>query len=145
MADTANLVIPTVRRISGDKIVYTWANMSGNSTGAMVDLSKYVSRSIQVFTGPTVGGVVGAYGSATMTLYGCHDERARVDLAAGTLFGAATAQWGVETDPLGNNIAITSGSLIKEILAFAEYMTPVMSGGTSTNLNVVIVGSRNKI
>lgn len=140
MADTANLITPTVRRISGDKIEYTWAGMSGNSTGAMVDLSKYLSRSIQVFV-PTGGG----YGGATMTLYGSHDPRARVDLAAATLFGSATAAWGEETDPLGNNIAISSGSLVKEILAFAEFMIPVMSGGTSTNINVIIVGSRNKI
>lgn len=136
MADVANLITPTVRRISGDKIAYTWAGMSGNSTGAMVDLSKYLSRSIQVF---------GTYGGATISLYGCHDERARVDLAAGTLYGSATAAWGIETDPLGNNIAIASGSLVKEILAFAEYMEPVANGGTGTNLTVVIVGSRNKI
>lgn len=141
MADAANLITPTVRRISGDKIVYTWSKMGGNSTGAMVDLSKYLSRSIQVFAPNSVG----AYGGATLTLYGSHDENARVDLAAGTLFGAATAQWGEETDPLGNNIAISSGSLIKEILAFSEYITPVCSGGTGTNLTVVIVGSRNKI
>ncbi len=136
MADAANLITPKVRRISGDKIEYTWTGMGGASTGAAVDLSRYISRSIQVF---------GTYGSATITLYGSHDPLVRVDLAAGTLYGSATAAWGEETDPLGNNIAISSGTLIKEILAFSEFVTPVASGGTGTNLTVIIVGSRNKI
>lgn len=106
----------------------------GNAdSGLGFDLAAYPDKTVQV---------IGTYGSATVTLYGSNDPRVLVDNAAGTAWGAVTAAWGILTDTLGNNLAISSANVPKQILEVPRFITSVSAGGTGTALTVLINATR---
>src|SRR3990167_7554691 len=119
--------------INKETIKCTWSGLDGDDSGQAMDLSGYPDKTVQVF---------GTFGSATVTLYGSNDPAVLTDRAAGTLFGAKTAEWVVAQDSLGNNIAktVAGGDVILEDY---QYWSPVVTGGTDSVLTVIIKATRS--
>ncbi|MDE2233765.1 MAG: hypothetical protein KGJ90_06725 [Patescibacteria group bacterium] len=110
----------------------TWKGLGGADSGQMAQLPRFADKCVHVF---------GTFGAGTVTLYGSNDPAAQTDYNNGTLFGSKTASWIALTDTLGNNIALTSAGL-KPILEDPLYILPVVTGGTGSNLTVIICAKK---
>lgn len=95
-------------------IIVTWANMGDDDTGAPFRQSFYSDKSVQI--------VAAAFGSATLVIQGSNDGNNYVTL----------------TDPQGSPLSFTSAGL-KAVSELTEYIRPATSGGTSTDVTVVMM------
>src|SRR5210317_2268023 len=97
----------------------TWTGLDSDDSGQPVFIPTYSDKCVQI------GGTFGTGGS--VTIYGSNDVAAvRADIAAGTLFGAATAEWIALTDAQGNALTKTAAA-IEQILENPSYICPVVT------------------
>lgn len=96
----------------------TWANMGNADTGDAIELPWYADRTIQV--------VATNYGSATLVIQGSLDG----------------SNWVTLADPQGNAMSFTSGVKMETVLENTRYIRPVTSGGTGTDLTVILYALR---
>lgn len=122
---------PTKKLISSNSVEIRWSLLDGDDSGQAAFIPDYPDMTVQV---------TGTFDSGTAKLYGSNDiDAVRADIAAGTLFGSATAEWTQIVDPQGTAISFASrgGEVLLENYA---YILPVVTGGGgSTNLEVSIV------
>lgn len=125
----------TVSWINKQTIRCHWVGLDGDDSGMAVDLSGFPDKTAQIT------GTIGT-GPPTITLYGSNDPRVIVDRAAGTLFGSKTADWVKAQDSLGNDFAKTTlgGDVIVDQY---QWYCPVVTGGTSTLVDIIIVATRS--
>lgn len=126
---------PTNTVLKDNTRLIVWTGLDGDDSGQAVFLPNYSDKTVQI---------IGTFDSNTLTVYGSNDvDRVRADIAAGTLFGSATATWTALTDPQGNAIAKT-GAAIEEILENPAYILCVNAGGGgSTATEVMLTATRN--
>lgn len=98
--------------------LYTWASLGNADTGEPVAMPNYSERCVQV--------IATDYGSATLVIEGSLDG----------------SNWMTLTDELGNALSLTSGAVIKSISEKVRYVRPSTSGGTGTDLTVILYGMR---
>lgn len=116
-----------------DNVQVTWSGLDGDDSGMAMEFIGYPDKTVQV---------LGTFDSGTCTLYGSNDPRVLTDRAAGTLFGAKTAEWVIAQDSLGNNFAKTSAGGDVIVDNYRYYLPVITGGGGSTNLTVVIYANR---
>jgi hypothetical protein len=121
---------PTVTILSPTTKLVVWTLLDGDDSGQAVFLPQYSDKCVQI---------LGTFDSSSITMYGSNDvDRVRTDLAAGTLFGSATAAWTALTDPQGNAITKTAEA-IEQILENPAYICPVnSSGGGSAAIEIMM-------
>lgn len=110
-------IAPTVTLVGnqdGSIKRFTWTPVTENDTCAAVSCPGLADKSIQVF---------GTFGSATVALHGSND--------GGTTFAALNI-------PAGTAIGITAAG-IKAVLENTEQIKPVITGGTSQSLTIVVL------
>lgn len=111
----------TVSRVKswGDAWIASWETMGNADTGTAIEMIEASDKSVQI---------VGTFGSATVVLQGSND---------GT-------NWATLSDPQGNAISKTSAA-IEQVLEHTRYIRPVTSGGTGTDVDVIVFmrGQRN--
>lgn len=98
--------------------MWTWTSMGNADNGEAVSLPWYDYRSIQV--------IATNYGSATLVIQGSLDGTNWVTLA----------------DPNGNALSFTSGAKLEAVLENTRYVRPSTSGGTGTDLTVILYALR---
>lgn len=102
----------------------TWSALDSDDSGQAVFVPMYSDKCVQI------GGTFGSGGS--VTIYGSNDlDAVRTDLANGTLFGSATAEWVALTDAQGNALTKTAAA-IEQILENPAYICPVVTAGDGT-------------
>lgn len=121
--------------INKQTVKCVWSGLDGDDSGMAVDLSGFPDKTVQII------GTIGT-GPPTITLWGSNDPRVIVDRAAGTLFGAKTADWVKAQDSLGNDFAKTTlgGDVIVDQY---QWYAPVVTGGTGVTVDVIIVATRS--
>ena len=113
MAVIAPTIVPIGNR-DGSIVRVTWATVTEADTCGPAALPEFADKSIQVF---------GSFGGTSVALHGSND--------GGTTFAALNI-------PAGTAIAITTAS-IKQVLENTEQIKPVLTGGTSTSISVVVL------
>lgn len=113
MAVIAPTIVP-VGNMDGSIVRVTWTPVIETDTCAPASLPEFADKSIQVF---------GSFGGTSVALHGSND--------GGTTFAALNI-------PAGTAIAITTTS-IKQVLENTEQIKPVLTGGTSTSISVVVL------
>ena len=98
---------------------WTWANLGNDDVGDPID--EGVS-----FADKTVTIVAVAYGSATAAIQGSNDKTNWFDLES--------------TNGAGTALTFTTGDQLHGILQNPKHIRPKTSGGTGTDITVVIVG-----
>ena len=114
MATIVPTIVPVGNQDGSVKRI-TWTPVTENDTCAPVQAAAYADKSIQV---------LGTFGSATVALHGSND--------GGATFAALNL-------PAGTAIGITAAG-IKAVLENTEQIKPVISGGTSQSLTIVVLG-----
>ena len=110
-------IVPTVVLLGkqdGSIKRITWTPVTENDTCAPVALPEYADKSLQV---------LGTFGSASVALQGSNDG------------GATYAALNI---PAGTALAITAAG-VKAVLENTELVKPVVTGGTSQSLTIVMV------
>lgn len=127
---------PTVAETGSSRFckTITWSGLLGTDSGQMIDLEAYPDKTIHVF---------GTFGGGTVTFYGSNDPKALTDRVNGTLFGSKTADYEVLTDTLNNTLVFTTAGL-KQILEDPLYILPVVTGGTGSNLTIIVKSTRGR-
>jgi hypothetical protein len=118
MADAASTPAAVPTDIGSRHCLFTWANIAGTATCAAVEIPWYADRTIQV--------VAASYGSATLVIQGSLDNTNWVTLA----------------DPQGNALSFTSGAKMEVILENTRYIRPLTTGGTNTDLTIILYALR---
>lgn len=114
---------PTKTLLTTNSAEWKWEAMDADDSGQAAFFPNYADMTVHI---------KGVFNGGTVTLYGSNDIVAvRADIAAGTLFGSATAEWVTLVDPQGNGIAKTSAA-IETILENPAYILPVVTGGGGT-------------
>jgi len=95
---------------------YKWETMGNADTGTSIETNNLVDMTVTID---------GTFGSATVTIQGSND---------GT-------NWHSMTDPQGNAVAKTAAAM--EVLSEApRYIRAITSGGTGTDVDVILLARR---
>lgn len=109
MATIAKVLIPSQRqRVQGIK----WEAVGNADVGAPHEMAAWPDRTVQL---------VGTWGSATIVIQGSNDGNT----------------WATLRDPAGNDLSFSANGL-KAILENPRYIRPSSSGGTGTDVDVII-------
>ncbi len=125
------------RDYPGDVRTYSWSTMGDADTGTPVAMSEYSDKSVQIGCGASASAG-NTFGSATVVIQGTNDPRGSPDHT-----DHANAVWSTLKDPQGNDISFTASG-IKQILENPLWIRPKTSGGTGTDIDVVITGKRTR-
>lgn len=107
-------ITATPTDIGSRHCLFTWTSMGNADTGTAVEIPWYSDRTIQV--------VATAYGGATLVISGSLDN----------------SNWVTLADPQGNALSFTSGAKMETLLENTRYIRCSTSGGTGTDLTVML-------
>lgn len=100
--------------VENNAIAITWEELGGAETGPQASVARWVNRSVQV---------KGTFGGATVVLHGSND---------GVTFAALN-------DLEGNPISLTAAGILS-IMENTRFVRPVSSGGTGSDIDVILYG-----
>lgn len=95
-----------------DSWVATWEALGNADVGSAIEMVEASDKSVQI---------IGTFGGATVALQGSNDG----------------ATWATLSDPQGNAISKTSAAL-EQVLEHTRYIRPSTSGGTGTDVDVIV-------
>lgn len=109
----ATLIGAQLKGFDGKAMTHTWT-LSDNESGEAIESPHYVDRSVQV---------AGSLGGGTVTLQGSNDG----------------SNYEVLTDATGAVLSFTASGL-KQVLQVTRYIKPVITGATSPDVQIILLG-----
>lgn len=116
----------TENKISQQLTVITWEGLDGDDTGKPVNVAHMADKCVQL---GAIGG--DTHGGATTILQGSNDPNAGSN--------PANAVWFTLTDVFGSPISRTTAATLRQIAENPLWIRPSQSGGTSGDLDVILV------